>query len=435
MKTSDARAACRRGRRRAAGPAKALTGTLVAACANLGCAGLAGRAVEPPAMGPTVTSVSTSEDHGLRVLWNGRRRGPIDRRGGWLASTPDDLVALWREAGVPAPVPQVDFARDVVVGFAASDGPCSAEIARAVTDGRTVRLQGFVSRYACEDVLIGVAQVVTLPRRILGRRAVVVPVGEWGAPGKSYAFDVPAPRPTPPPRDANAPVAARAPALPPESVVPLPPPGHVALEAVADGIEVWVVHRADDSVSVLASTLFDELGLGHALWWAKEDGRLGSFDSHGHDVDGDAPMPGYAFRRLPDERLVVLAQRAPAEGGPIEARDRAPVLDGPDRPYTSLPVVTRWADIPEGRLARFDADVVFSKRDVVRLCSVPPRARSESEPFDGCPPDAPRVSPAAPLKAPLMFGGPILARRRGNAADFVVVEKGYGGYGTFYAKP
>jgi hypothetical protein len=55
--------------------------------------------------------VSTNDTEGLRVLWNGRRRGEVERHGAWLASSRDELVALWREAGIVAPLPQVDFAR------------------------------------------------------------------------------------------------------------------------------------------------------------------------------------------------------------------------------------------------------------------------------------------------------------------------------------
>jgi hypothetical protein len=400
-------------------------GGLLTALTFVGCVGpVAGRAIEPPPEGATELAVTTSDAEGLRVLWNGPRRGPVERQGAWLASSQDELVALWRDAEIVAPLPQVDFARYRVFGFVDSDGPCPPEIATAVVDRRVLRLRGFDTRYACESLLVGIAEVVAIPSRIVPRSMVVVPVRQWGEPGRAYAFDVPSrTTPSPPVALPSAPAAATPPGA--SGVVPMPAAGHIALETLPDGIEVWVVHRSDDSVSVLASTISDERRLRHALQWSTEDGRPGSFDSHGHHVNGDAPLPGYAFRRLSDVELEVFSRRSPDEGGPIEARDRAPVLDGPSLPYASLVAKTSWNDIPDGHVGRFDGAVVFSEHDVPRLC----RAPSTPGRFHGCPPDAPRASAVTPLKIPVVFGHSTVVRRRGDAADFLVVDPGYSGYG------
>jgi hypothetical protein len=410
---------------------------LLAALTVASCAGaIAGREVEPAPFGPKIAKVRTDEVDGLRILWNGPRGGPNDK-GAWLATRPEDLNAAWYASGLGAraPVPHVDFARYVVVGFVTRDGPCASEIVRAVSDGRTIELVGIPSRYACEDVSILVAQVVALPRRIVPPRVVVASFGEFGST-KSYAFDVPAASETPGHATAASTAtgrpetAAHAIETPDASigVVAEPPAGHIALEALADGTAVWVAHRADDSLSVLSATnVADDTNLLGVLPWWRDDHRLGgSYDSRGRSVHGLPPLFAFAFRRLEGSRLEVLPRRVDVEDVddvPIEARDMAPALDGPDTPYLDRPLVSRWNEIPDGHVGRLDASLVFGTAPTPRLCKV----LSERD-FHGCAPDAPAVVGSFHAAPRSIFFGPVVVRRRGAVADFVVVGPSFGGY-------
>jgi hypothetical protein len=411
---------------------------LLAAMTTASCAGpVAGREVTPAAFGRKTAEVRTDEAEGLRVLWNGpaRLRRP-DEEAAWLANGPLELATVWRESGLTAPAPDVDFARYVVVAFAMRDGECPAEIVRAVTDGRTFQLLGISSRYPCEDVLLNDAQVVALPRRILPTRLVIASFGDRGMNSRHYRFDVPAP-PDMPARATAAPTAtepagetSKPTATPATStgVVSLPATGHLALATLADGTAVWVVHRADDSVSVLSATAADpDTGVIGAVSWWREDHRLGgSYDSRGRSVDGWPPLVAFAFRRMEGERLEVFPHRAPLEDLPIESRDAAPVLEGPAaRPYLDLPLVHAWNEIPDGHVGRLDASLVFGRGSPPRVCYVPPDPRDRE--FRGCPPDAPAATGSFRVSSTI-FIGPLVVRRRGNEADLVVVGPDIEGY-------
>jgi len=273
------------------------------------------------------------------------------------------------------------------------------------------------------------------------RRAIVVGFGEWGPRPQEYAFDVPPPSPPNAPAVASGPgrsTRATVPSvdtpMPSSGFVEAPPPGHIALEALADGTEVWVAHRADDSISVLPATLVADLGLtGPVDWWPEAHRLGGGWDSHGWSVQGFAPLPGYAFRRLEGSRIEVLPRRAPDEEGSIEARDAAPALDGPAHPYALLPLTASWNDVPDGRVARLDVSLVFGVDGQPRLCKMSDFLLDHH--FRGCSPEFPALAGSFRVAARVVFSGPTVVRRRGNVADLAVVEHGYAGYASVPATP
>ena len=118
-----------------------------------------------------VATATTSEPGGLRVLASATasRLRLASASNAELATTPEELVRLWSEVGLTSKVPKVDFATHVVIGASFGGGPCDvSEIAAARIDANgTLILDEAREGSGCIDLLISIARVVAVPRRLL----------------------------------------------------------------------------------------------------------------------------------------------------------------------------------------------------------------------------------------------------------------------------
>src|ERR1043166_6428048 len=173
----------------------ALVGVLVslagAACGGP-TAGMRVKLTTRPEDRPVISTATTSEVGGLRVLANRRARpGPE----AMLASSRSELDKLWRELGLDAPVPEVDFATHIVIGASFDATGCEAEIVAAHVDaGGTLWLEEQETAEACLVRAFVTTTVIAVPRVLVGPRFT------WDRypHGWAYTFVVP-PTTTPPP--------------------------------------------------------------------------------------------------------------------------------------------------------------------------------------------------------------------------------------------
>lgn len=379
----------------------------------------------PRREGPIVAQVSTSQWGGLRVLFNGRTSGLEDEQMGWIAGTPAEIVALFEKAGVRVAPPEVDFSQYVVVGVAGEDSWCTSEITSMTIDARGVVELRYekpttcpaTGQCSCPEAGVRHAEVVAVPRRWLGRHLV------FEGKRAAFRFDVPGPGPT-----LQRPVAPASPGdFSHGELVELPPQGHMTLRTLRNHSEVWVTHDSDGSVSVFSPSYIsnEQPYLGIALRF----GALGRFwegyDAHGRYVHGvpfggseGRPLQGYPSKRL-DDTHVLVGEPAQILAGPIQPRDQAPILDGPNRAYTQLPLGSSWDALADGTVGLLDLDVVATRSSGVRLCKLP--LQSGTRPV-GCPENAPFVA-EYPRKLQLLQividKGPIVVLRQGKLAKIL----------------
>lgn len=270
--------------------------------------------VEP---GPPVARSSTFEEGGVRVLWNLWRDDRSDGRV-LMAGDAAQLRALWREIGIGDNPPPVRFDTHVVLG-AARFRDCQEVVGVDVDQHGTVSLQiRELFLDGCElDVAIATATVTAVPRAVLPPRFV------W----KDHVFVLP-------PAGAHGPAVARRASLEreaianPRGIVTLPAPGYLGMRAVGPELDVWVINRADGTVSVVLGHGADlaTYGTGAAQW----DVTIGRFssghDSAGRNVDGGPPLTTFAFARL-DGRRIAVGDMEAAPDGPIEARNASPKVE------------------------------------------------------------------------------------------------------------
>jgi hypothetical protein len=368
----------------------------------------------PAAAGPTVSSSTTSAPGGVRVLHDGRA---AMGKGAWLATTPEQLGDLWRDAGESGDPPAIDFTTHVVIAHQFMGGACMSEITGAHVDARgTLVLDEAPFDGACIDLLVSDATIVAIPRALVGARFT------WRIDDhEAYTFDVPAapaaaPRAAPP-----TPPAELAGGMPRGGVV-LPPAGHLALRALFDGRAIWVVHRTDGDVSVLlADRATGRANVRAPVVWDPKTGRFdGAYDSRGRSIHGDAPLEALAFAKVADGTRIAIGEVAPIEAGaPIEARADAPALDGGDTPYKDLTPVP-FAQVPPGHFARVAEDLVAGVDGPPRVCTLPEGKLRQYLP--GCPDDAPAILGGVEHHHGEidLIEGPLIVHRRDHDIDLVI---------------
>ncbi len=396
----------------------------------LACSGLRGGATRPLPVRlalseVTVAEARTDEADGLRVLWNAATRGRDLDCKAWTANSPEELDALWDEAGPPEPVPSVDFSRYVVFGLARGGSYCQREISSAVAErSGTLRLRAEDETIICPDVLVRVALVVAVPRRLLNNPVLLV------APelDRAFEFDVrDATRTTSPQRRTSPAISVSSNAERRLEMVPRPARGHLALRTLRSGEQVWVAHESDGSLSVVSAVtsigrwplegLPDYLQV--PVEWRADIGRFnGGWDWQGHNVHGFAPLRPHQF--IVDEHgsLWVGDLLAPVPG-PVRPRRLAPELDGSPHAYETSKI-SSWSALRDGEVALVELDLVSSPSAGVRLCSAPKTRQSSN--FHGCPREAPVVagSPEHPAAPPFALSGPFVVRRSGTSAEVIL---------------
>ncbi len=209
-------------------------------------------------------------------------------------------------------------------------------------------------------------------------------------------------------------------------LVELPPKGHMALRTLRNHSEVWVTHDRDDSVSVFSPSYFhiERPYLGIALHFRALGRFLEGYDAHGRYVHGvpflgaeGRPLQGYRCKRQGDTH-VLIGDPAQIPPGPIQPRDEAPILDGPNRAYTQVPHVLSWDALADGTVGLLDLDVVATPSSGVRLCKLP---LPSSARLAGCPENAPFVAefPRELHVKRITNSGPIVVLRQGRIAKIL----------------
>jgi hypothetical protein len=136
-----------------------------------GCThGLRGVRIEQPkATGKVVASASVVEPDGLKVLWNGQTSGSAGTWQGWIAGSPDELDAIWSEAGV-GDAPAIDFTKYIVIATAGDGGVCSPRLLAVEAEASgLLRLRYHPDDLYMNCILVStrIARIVAIPRRVL----------------------------------------------------------------------------------------------------------------------------------------------------------------------------------------------------------------------------------------------------------------------------
>ena len=394
-------------------------GCLLWTLVTAGCAGATrGVSVALPLGGPVLAKADTSQDDGLLVLWNERTSGRDFQTKAWMATNERELASLWNEVGIVEPIPCVDFRKYVVFGVAGKGGVCPDEITTAVaSSGGVLKLGAEVSTSACVLVAVRAAQVVAVPRRLLGRRVVFVPFDPIET--SAFAFDM-----TPRASDASPGEDARladTDALgdpPPKGEVTLPAPGHLALRSFEDGTEVWIVHERSERIFAVGAT-FTAAPLRVPVRWNAKAGRFDpGFDWHGRSVHGEREpdITRYRVERVDPMHVRLVGRLGPPRAAAGLPED-PPTLDGPSEPYTELATSGDFASIPDGTVARLAADLVFGPVGPGRIC-VPPADRKLAARFAACPEEAPALDGSDGKRGGrVIVQGPLIVRRHGAGAS------------------
>jgi hypothetical protein len=378
-----------------------------------------------PTVGNTVATTTTSQPGGLRVLANGS--APKRGDAALLATTRDELRALWEGVGLNGEAPTVDFGTHLVLGTNLDNfNGCDYEIVAANIDASgTLSLDEPLSNDMCELSGRRRVKVVAIPRAILGPRFTWVI-----APDLAYSFTtvLPPARATatlPPPASLE-----RGSITSPGGVVELPPSGHIALRALDDGREVWVVQRTGGDVSVvLADRETHAEQLRTSVTWKPEIGRFDhTWDSYGRSVNGDKSLTTFAFARAGASRIAI-GNPAALPDGVVEARTQAPILDGDARPYAAGASIS-FAEIGDGHFGRIEDDLITrhepgNPREPPltgrsRFCKLP---AGKLRFYLPCAADAPALagSPVESSAYDSEWSGPLVVRRKGGAVDLVVL--------------
>jgi hypothetical protein len=399
-----------------------------------GCTGAIGGT---PLFGPefpagertVVARVSTADADGFRVLYKGRTSGGDFDQSGWIAGTGSQLARLWENVGIRTSPPDVDFTRYVVVGLVGGGAVCISEVTAATIDVHGVVELDYdkpttcpvTGQCTCQDALTRVAEVVAIPRRWLGKQL------EFVSARAAFRFDVPEPEHSPtvtqPAKLVTPGDFARA------ELVELPPKGHLALRTLRNNLQVWVTHDRDGSVSVFSANYQqkNEPYLGSPLRWSELGRFTDGYDAHGRCVYGVAPdlgrvesPQGYASKRH-DESHVLVGAPVTIPPGPIQPRDEAPILDGPDRAYTQLQPLPGWDALADGNVGLVDLDIVMAPSSGVRLCKAPLPKEPHAD-YSGCPRSAPFIgeySRGKPDGHIVAFYGPFVVHRQGSTAKIL----------------
>ncbi len=345
----------------------------------------------------------------------------FDRRG-YIAGDRSQFGALWLEVGAPRRQPAVDFAEYVVFAIVGEGAQCPWEVLAVDLEPDDVLRVRTDGNWSCTDVAVRRALVLAVPRRLLGASVTLI---EHGA----FTFDVPQPGEASAPQDSPPSAPAQQEAPQGESVA-VPERGRLSLRTLSNGMQVWVVHHRDGSLNVLAATLatkdWPRSELAPFLWqvitYSQDEGRfIGGYDARGQSVHGWAPIQAFTWTRL-DEGHIALGGTVATRSVPIQARDAAPMLEGPSRAYTDLPLQS-WASVKDGHVARLDVDLVVRDQGAAQLCHAPDSSAS-LESFTACPTGSPLVLGSSNGKPPHMLAhvlyGPLVVQRRRQAASVIV---------------
>lgn len=379
-----------------------------------------------------VATATTSEPGGVRVL--ALKGGVPPGEPALLASSSAELVALWSDMGLDGAPPAVDFSTHIVIATQFESGVYQDEVLGARIDRHGVLMLDEKRSNSFETMILALvryAKVIAIPRRLVGTR-LTWRVSDY-RDSSAYVFSVPPPKGSPRPITALAsPSLARPVIAAPLGTVELPAAGHLALRALADGRQVWVVHRTGGDISVVMADInayfIDDGAIRHAVSWNAEFGRFDAadgrgepmqrWDARGRSVDGGPPLETLSFARVDDHRIAI-GDPAALPDGVIELRADAPVLDGDDAPYAAVEP-SEFEAIPDGQVGWVAADLVHGIDGVFRLC------RAREWPAPGCTSTAPaRVSDRATRDTTKyayvhVRYGPHAVRRRGSGFDLVV---------------
>jgi hypothetical protein len=373
-----------------------------------------------PERGAIHGRATTAEPGGVRVLLNGRVRDSVD--GAWLAGSRRELKGLWRRVGGEGEPPAVDFATHVVLGTGFGDGPCRPEVvAIAVDEHDTVRMETQSQGGVCIALLVRVGLAVAVPRRILPEELV------WVRGSTGHRFTLPPPgAPLETPAESSL---ERESIDDPRGRVALPPIGRITLGSLDDGRQVWVARHQSGEVSVVLADLLPDRrrAIGQRVQWEPRRGRFSTgHDSRGRAVDGGEPLP--VFRYAIDGDEIVIGAPVRIGPGPILPVDLAPDLRGSAHPYDELETVTLDA-LPEGRIVRVGADLVYGVDGPPRLCTPPEHPKLQRH-WLGCDQSALPYAAGRAEERPgvTRLIGPLVVRRRGAVVDLVIgLGGGYSG--------
>jgi hypothetical protein len=152
--------------------------------------GLRGVPMKAPAQtGKIVASASTSEPGGLLVFWHGDSltHREVHKRGGggfWIAGNEEELEAVWK-AAASGPPPQVDFAKYVVLASLREGNYFLPKIIGLDAEASgllTLRYAPETGMFSYEDLVVPIARIIGIPRRVLPATVVFL---------EGYAFEVP----------------------------------------------------------------------------------------------------------------------------------------------------------------------------------------------------------------------------------------------------
>lgn len=143
----------------------------------------------PERSGKIVASASASEPGGLLVFWNGdslaHREVHLKGGGGtWIAGNDEELDAVWK-AAASGPPPRVDFAKYVVLASLGEGNYMIPKIIGLEAEASgllTLRHAPLPSGASYEDILVPIARIIGIPRRVLPTTVVFL---------EGYAFEVP----------------------------------------------------------------------------------------------------------------------------------------------------------------------------------------------------------------------------------------------------
>src|SRR5690606_14775842 len=141
---------------------------------------------------------------------------------------------------------------------------------------------------------------------------------------------------------------------------------------------------------------------------------VGGYDAHGRNVHGRAPLQALSWVPADENHIDIGANEA-LSPGPVQPREQAPKLEGPDRAYSTLRA-RKWDAVADGQVALLDADWVLSSDGLSELCDAPAATQSV-EFFHSCPAGSPRVRGRATRGRGQILYGPFVVLRHGNSAS------------------
>ena len=424
----------------------------------------------PPPGSVAPATLTAGSPRGFYTLYAGYASlpEPEDSNYVWIAKSPMELSALWKERSIPWPMPEVDFDAYVVVALGNSRY-LDAEIDSFSLDDRGVLRLKLASLAEMEDHMMtwdevhvaAIARVALPPRFIVkhDRRKGLIRDSSGQLHDRidiesiaEVTFTEPGKEPGPDIGALEGPIGTL------QATLPLPPEGAVVPSLLDDGTPVWLVHHEGGEVSVLSafsvhpSLPASDLNTPILLWWDKGMRRFSAwYDERGVPVRGRAwpSLPRYrtevvsgpACAAEPASRCVRVGDIAP--GSP--RRHVAPRPRGSrnshwsgEAPAHASALIYKAGSIREalsrheGRVVMLDAFLVLEDGKPARVCDV--ERKHKLDPRTRYDPDVVRCSESAPVVGQTprkwecdeckdIVTEPLLARvERGHFRDVVSVR-------------